>query len=156
MRPDLKLPLFVLQPALARIARKVARQRPELFARLGPSQVKVFLIDPVDLPFVLYLRPRPRHPTLRALPRNPIPAHDARVAATLLQLLRMIDGAGDGDAMFFARDLSVSGDTEAVVSLRNALDDMDRSLAEIVAGMFGPPGRLALSVLRRKFQKCAG
>lgn len=67
----------------------------------------------------------------------------------------MIDGEDDGDAMFFARDLVINGDTEAVVSLRNAIDDIDGSLATTVAGVFGLPGRVALTLLRRHARRCS-
>lgn len=50
---------------------------------------------------------------------------------------------------FFSRDLIVEGDTEAVVCLRNALDDLDGSITDDVARFFGPPGRAGLSCLRR-------
>ena len=40
--------------------------------------------------------------------------------------------------------------TEAVVSLRNALDDIEGSIAQDVADAFGPPGRIALDILRRR------
>lgn len=142
-------PLFLIQPALAWIARGVKRRHPGMFTRLGAHQATRFLIEPRGLPFVLYLRPDPRNLVLRALPTHAQPAHDARISATFLNLLRMIDGEQDGDAMFFARALVVSGDTEAVVSLRNAIDDLDGSLAASVADMFGPPGRAALGLLRR-------
>jgi O2-independent ubiquinone biosynthesis accessory factor UbiT len=148
-------PLFPLQPLLACIVRRVARRHPEMFARLGPHRAKRFLIDPVDLPFALFLRPSPDAPVLRACPRGPAPAHDARIAAPFLQLLRMIDCAEDGDAMFFSRELSITGDTEAVVALRNAIDNIDGSLAADVAAMFGPPGRAALALMRRAAQRRA-
>ncbi|MBS0385394.1 MAG: SCP2 sterol-binding domain-containing protein [Proteobacteria bacterium] len=146
-------PLFLLQPLLARIARAVARRHPEMFARLGIHQTSRFVIEPIGLPFVLYLQPAPRNPILRALPRHARPVCEARIAAPFLQLLRMIDGEADGDAVFFARDLVVSGDTEAVVSLRNAIDDLDGSLAASVAGVFGPPGKLALALLSRRAKR---
>ena len=63
----------------------------------------------------------------------------------------MIDGSLDGDALFFSRDLRVSGDTEAVVALRNALDDFEGSALDSVVGSFGPlsaPAAMALSGLR--------
>ena len=66
-------------------------------------------------------------------------------------LLELIDSEEDGDAAFFSRDLEVSGDTEAVVRLRNALDDMDGSIAEEAAALFGPPGRAILARLRRNY-----
>jgi predicted lipid carrier protein YhbT len=51
--------------------------------------------------------------------------------------------------MFFSRDLDISGNTEAVVSLRNAIDNFDGSIAASVADLFGPPGRATLYLLRR-------
>ena len=145
------VPLFVLQPILSRIAAHVARTRPELFARLGPHVHKRFLIDPIDLPFVLVLVPDSAKPGLAAYRRVEKPSHDARIAGTFLNLLDMIDGSLDGDALFFSRDLGVSGDTEAVVALRNALDDFDGNVVDAMAGAFGPlsaPAALVISGLR--------
>jgi len=120
-----------------------------MFNRLGPHRQTIFLIEPVNMPFRLLLRPDPDDLMLRALSYRGTPAHDARVSGRFLDLLRLIDAEEDGDALFFSRELIVDGNTEAIVSLRNALDDVDGSIAERVAGMFGPPGRLALSALRR-------
>lgn len=146
------LPLALLQPILSRIAAHVARNRPELFARLGPHAGKRFLIDPVDLPLVLVLRPDAARPTLKAYRRPDAPRHDAAVAGSFLNLMQMIDGSLDGDALFFSRDLHVSGDTEAVVALRNALDDVEGSALDSVIASLGPlshPTALAVSALRR-------
>ncbi len=142
-------PSFSLQSLLARLARQIAADNPSLFERLGPHVATRFIIDPVNLPIVFYLEPRREAPVLRVFLRSNSPKSDARIAASLLQLLRMVDGQEDGDAMFFSRDLRVSGDTEAVVALRNALDDLDRPLSEQVAAPFGPLGRGALALARR-------
>ena len=145
------VPLAALQPIFAHIASHVARTRPELFARLGPHVGKHFLIDPIDLPFVLVLRPDAARPHLRAHRRSEQPHSDAAIAGTFLNLLDMIDGKLDGDALFFSRDLRVSGDTEAVVALRNALDDFDGSALDSVIAAFGPlskPASLAVAALR--------
>ena len=144
-------PLAMIQPILGHIASHVARDRPELFARLGVHARKRFLIDPVDLPFVLILSPDNNRPQLRAYRRYENPAHDAAIAGKFFNLLDMIDGSQDGDALFFTRDLRVSGDTEAVVALRNALDDFEGSALDSVVGSFGPlakPAALAVSALR--------
>ena len=144
-------PLAVIQPILGRIATHVASNRPELFARLGTHARKRFLIDPTDLPFVLVLSPDNKRPQLRAYRRYEKPAHDAAIAGKFFILLDMIDGTLDGDALFFTRDLRVSGDTEAVVALRNALDDFEGSALDSVVGSFGPlakPAALAVSALR--------
>lgn len=143
------LPLFILQPLLSRIASNVIGRRPELFRRLGIHQHKYYLIDPLNLPFAFLLRPESTSPSLKAVRRSDRPFYDARIAGTFLTLLDMVDGRLDGDALFFSRDLVVEGDTEAVVVLRNALDDLDGSIADDVAALYGPPGQAAL----RKFRQ---
>lgn len=145
------VPLAALQPILAHIATHVARAHPDLFARLGPHTGKLFLIDPIDLPFVLLLRPDAARPSLTAYRRYEKPHYDAGIAGTFFNLLDMIDGSLDGDALFFSRDLRVTGNTEAVVALRNALDDFDGSALESVVAAFGPlskPVALVISALR--------
>ena len=143
------LPLFPLQPVLGHIVRRVSRTRPELYARLGPHGGKTFLIDPLELPFALLLRPDPAAPLLRAVRRHAADTWDARIAGDFLSLLDVIDGRVDPDALFFTRDLTIEGDTEAAVCLHRAIDDLDGSLAEDVAAIFGPPGLAALALLRR-------
>lgn len=146
------VPVFPLQPVLLHLVRGVARRHPEIFDRLGPHTHKRFLIDPVNLPFVFLLRPNPHHPTLTAYRRKDLPACDARMAGTFLTLLDLVDGKLDSDALFFSRALTVEGDTEAVVVLRNALDDLDESVIRDILRSFGPlgaPARFALKALRR-------
>ncbi len=142
-------PLFLLQPILGRIVRQIALDNPDMFGRLGPHYRAHFVIDPINLPFVLVLRPDPDDLLLVARRRNNIPNHDARISGKFLDLLMLVDGDLDGDALFFARDLTLTGNTEAVVCLRNALDDIDGSIASDVADIFGPVGRATLAALRR-------
>lgn len=143
------LPLNLLQPILSRVIRRAAQDRPELFGRLGAQQTKTYLIDPINMPFVFFLTPDSNQPRLRAYRREQHPhSYDARIAGTFLTLLNMVDGNLDGDALFFTRDLVVEGDTEAVVVLRNALDDLEGSIVDDLAAPFGMPGRTILSLLR--------
>ena len=146
-------PLFVIQPVLRRIVKRIATDNPDMFGRLGPHYKAHFLIDPVNFPFVLALHPDPDNLLLVACQRNNIPPHDAKISGKFLDLLMLVDGELDGDALFFSRELTITGNTEAVVCLRNALEDIEGSIAEDVAGMFGPPGRLALGALRRANQR---
>lgn len=146
-----RLACLALQPILSRVVRRIAARHPGLFARLGPHQSTDFLIDPVEFPFALHLRPDPQALVFRAVRRGAAPRAGARIRGRFLLLLELVDSEEDGDAAFFSRDLEVTGDTEAVVRLRNALDDMDGSLAEECAAMFGPPGRAILARLRRAY-----
>ena len=140
----------MLQPVLKRVVHRVARRHPGMFARIAPYQQADFIIVAHELPFALHLRPDPDAPVFRAIPRDPLPEHDARIEGAFMLLLRLMDGEDDGDAAFFSRDLTITGNTEAVVSLRNALDDVDGSIAQDTANLFGPPGRMILDALRRR------
>lgn len=143
------LPLPLFQPILQKIATRVAGQHPEVFDRLGVHTHKRYLIDPLNMPFVLLLMPNLKNLRLRAHRRSQKVHYDARIAGTFLTLLYMVDGRLDGDALFFTRDLIIEGDTEAVVVLRNALDDLEGNIVDDIANQFGPLGRLALAGLRR-------
>lgn len=148
-RPPLPV-LPLVQPLLNRIVRDIAHKVPELFERLGPHRHSRFLIDARGMPFLLLLRPDPAQPELVAWPRHAAPACDTRISGRFHDLLGLIDGARDGDALFFSRDLDISGNLEAVVCLRNAIDDVEGSVADRVASALGPLTRIAWTVLRRR------
>lgn len=131
-------PVFIIQPLLNHVVSSVAHRRPELFDRLGDNCQKRYLIDPTNLPFFLLLQPNPQRPKLTAFRRDRKIDHDVIISATFRTLLMMIDSQVDSDALFFTRDLKITGDTEAIVALRNALDDMDGTLAGDVIASFGP------------------
>lgn len=137
-------------PVLDHVVKRLADRHPSIFDRLGPHVRTDYIIDPVEFPFALHLRPDPKDLVFRAVPRVNLPRHDALIRGKFATLFELIDAGGDGDAAFFSRDLAIAGNTEAVVSLRNALDDVDGSIAADTAGLFGPPGRFALEFLRRK------
>jgi len=145
-------PLFALQPLLGHIVTTIARRHPELIVRLGDNCKKRFLIDPRNLRFFLLLQPDPGRPRLKAYNRGQDVEHDVHISGTLLTLLRMIDGQSDSDALFFNRDLTITGDTEAVVALRNAIDNMDATLADDVAACFGPLSRPVRAVIDLTFK----
>lgn len=139
-----------LRPFLDRVVRRIAAHHPEMFTRIAPYETADFVIVPTELPFALHLRPEPLAPMLRAIPKDRLPPFHACIEGRFLLLLELVDGERDGDAAFFSRDLTISGNTEAVVSLRNAIDDIDGSIAQETADLFGPPGRAILNILRRR------
>jgi predicted lipid carrier protein YhbT len=136
---------------LQKAADRMWDRHPGIFPRLEAHAGKVFLIDPTDLPFVFRLAPRPGRPVVEPCRREAMPAWDARIAGPLAALIGMIHGAYDGDAMFFSRDILIQGDPEAVLALRNALDDAEIDLPTEIAAACGPVGpaiaRIAHGVL---------
>jgi predicted lipid carrier protein YhbT len=131
------LPLGPLQLPLSMVLRSVVVRHPHIFERLGEHAHKRFGLEPSDLPFSFVLAPHPKAPSLVAV--RDLPAGlPIRIAGPLLALLGLVDGSYDGDALFFSRDLVVEGDIEAVLALRNAIDDAGVDLVADTAALFGP------------------
>ena len=53
-------------------------------------------------------------------------------------LLDLLEGRVDGDTVFFSRDLKITGDTAAIVALRNTLDREDLDVSEEIHAVLGP------------------
>lgn len=146
------LPPVLLQPVLAAAMVVMRRRHPDVFERLTSLGDAAFLIDPTDLPFRFVLELGARGPSLAALRRRdgPPPVR-ATIHGPLLMLVDLLEGRIDGDAVFFARGLTVEGDMEAVVALRNAVDSAEIELAEDVFALLGP-----LAVPARRLMPVAG
>ncbi len=67
---------------------------------------------------------------------------DVVIRGPLLMLLGILDGTLDGDALFFHRAIAVSGKTEAVVAMRNAIEDAELRPSDLL-GLRGALARLA-------------
>ncbi|MFH1157963.1 MAG: SCP2 sterol-binding domain-containing protein [Pseudomonadota bacterium] len=125
----------------------VADRHPEIFDRLGSHTKCRYLIDVTDTPFVLLLLPKKRD--VRVHFRKDAPKADAIIRSPLPRLFELAQGNSDGDALFFSRDITIEGDTEAVVALRNALDDADIDIirdAIHAMGAGGYPLRLGYKI----------
>ena len=55
--------------------------------------------------------------------------------------MSLLDGTLDGDALFFSRIISISGRTEAVLALRNTIEDAELRPADLL-GLRGALARL--------------
>lgn len=132
------LPLAPLALAIDLVVRSVARRHDGMFGRLGAHSDKRFLIDPTDLPFVFVITPHIGNPSAAVARSAEGLDVDARIAGPIAALVGLVHGAYDGDALFFSRDLVVEGDVEAVLALRNALDDAEIDLVEEAAQALGP------------------
>jgi predicted lipid carrier protein YhbT len=146
------LPLLPLEVIARRLMANAMAARPSFGTRLGEHAGRTFAIDPVDCPFVFLMRPGRERIELRVVRRSVANACDARIAAPLIVLLGMIDGTYDGDALFFSRDLVIEGDTEAVLALRNAIENADLDPSTVLGlprSLQGPVNRAARMMLGR-------
>lgn len=151
-----RLPLGPLAIVVEQLVRLVGRRHPEVFARMGEHASKSFAIEPTDLPFKFLLKPQSNRPTVMVKRSREDMQADARIAGPVAALLGLIHGVYDGDALFFSRDLLIEGDIEAVVALRNAIDNAEIDLLAEAAATLGPLatavdqlGRLAAPTIGR-------
>lgn len=150
------LPLFLAKPVdvaplwlVERVARLifsgVLNAHPDLFERLGTYRQARYCFSPTDLP--LHFTVVPAAQTL-AVSRGQPPQADARVEGALVLLLGLLEGRCDADALFFSRELSVTGDMEAMLALRNALDDSAIDLPRELGRLAGPLSFLVAGTAR--------
>ena len=137
-RPLSVLPLAPLQPLLAAALTVMRRQHPAVFDRLDELGDPLFVIDPIDLPFLFAMRPVGARPSLLACREIDEYQPTATIRGPLPMLIDLLEGRLDGDALFFSRELSVEGDTEAILVLRNSVDSDEINLFEDVLSILGP------------------
>jgi predicted lipid carrier protein YhbT len=126
---------------LARVANAIVcgldRSHPKLLANLARLDRAVVHIAPTDLPYGFALAVGCEPVTLTLVDRRP-EAADAEVSATVAVLVDLLEGRIDSDTLFFRRDLVISGNTEAIVGLRNVLDREELRLTDELGALCGP------------------
>jgi O2-independent ubiquinone biosynthesis accessory factor UbiT len=134
------MPLPVLETATRMLFSRILKTHPGLFSRLGEYESKRFAFSPSDLPLTFVINPA--KPEIHLYRKQDAPLADSNVEAPLFTLLALLEGHLDADALFFSRDLTVTGDMEAMLAMRNALDDFDIDLPRDLAAIGGPLGPL--------------
>jgi predicted lipid carrier protein YhbT len=133
------VPLAITQRLVAALFQQALAQHPDVFDRLDVEAGKRFRFTPTDLGLSFIVQPAAR--TITVHRQAEAPAADATVSGPLLMLLALLEGRIDGDAAFFSRGLAVTGDMEAMLALRNALDDCGFDLPADLSGLAGPFAR---------------
>jgi len=133
---------LALQPAalmLTASLRRLARERPDVFERLGAARQARILICPAGLPVAFLVCPDGDRGSVRLVPASAPAACEARIEAPLDLLLQLMQGSEDGDAAFFAAELWIEGETASVLSLRNAIEEAEMTLADLLPLPALPP-----------------
>lgn len=129
---------WILSPATSVAMHIMYRRHRAVFERLGEYGSRRFLVDPTDLPFAFLLMPRAYDPEVHMIRSGDEPSADVTIRGSLATLIALLEGRVDGDALFFSRDLTVEGDTEALLALRNAVDGECIDLLEDFVVSLGP------------------
>lgn len=140
-------PLLALPTKL--VFSRVITAHPNLFDRLGDHINKTFAFVLSDLPFAFIIQPAQKSIEVcsNVIFKNGKQHVDAEIEGPLSMLLALAEGQIDADALFFSRDLVATGDMEAMIALRNALDDNAIDLPSDLAGFFGPFKASAVKLL---------
>ena len=139
------LPLRPLELALQYLTSSLAARYPELLERLEAGGSRRCAIDPTDLPIVIVLEPRGRTIDVRVVRNFEQGIAEAHISGPLQALVGLVNGAYDGDALFFSRDLNVEGEIETVLAFRNAIDDAE---IDLLAEVLAPTGIFAAALSR--------
>jgi len=153
------MPLGLLRPLTDAAMSAMLKRHPSVFERVRELGDAEILIDPVDLPISFILRPGGGTPEL-------LPVRDgdsqgqptAKIHGPLMLLIDLMEGRIDGDAVFFSRDLTIEGDTEAVLMLRNAMDSDEIDVADDILSIFGPmrgPAEKVMGVAGTLFERAS-
>lgn len=131
------IPAALLQKMINGLLLGMRHDRPRLFKNLERLQASVIRVEPSDLThkFELTFGQGPASLTIVGDEERP---HNACIKGKLESLLDMLEGRVDGDMLFFARDIEITGDTSIVVALRNTIDREEINLLDDATGVFGP------------------
>ncbi len=141
------LPAPLLQSGLDLAVAAMRKRHPSLLGRLRAIEGARILIEPREAPCAFLLALGEPAGRLGLFVAGKDERFTARVSGTTAALFDLLEGSVDGDALFFARDLVVSGDTEAIVALRNAVDSEEIDLVEDLVAALGPLGGVARAAL---------
>nr|WP_234894122.1 SCP2 sterol-binding domain-containing protein [Agrobacterium vitis] len=134
------MPLASIELLARRLFRHLLSAHGDMFERLGEYKSRRFSFAPTDLPLIFLIEPD--IPRLTVVRKGKPFVADAGVEAPLVVLLALLEGRCDADALFFSRDLRVIGDMEAMLAMRNALDDCEIDLPRDLARIGGPASTL--------------
>lgn len=131
-----RVPLTVVQRVAELVFLQAVKQHPQLFDRLGAHAAKRYRFTPADLDLSFVIEPERKR--IRVYRKKAAPPVDAAAAGPMVTLLALLEGRLDGDAVFFSRSLTLTGDMEAMLALRNALDDCGFDLPADLSPASGP------------------
>ena len=149
------LPPPLIAGLLRRMTRALPQRHPRLAARLAELQGKRLLIVPEELPYAFLLAFPDGRLAIDLLAPDAAPPTDAQLRGPLRLFYDLVRGGRDGDALFFSRELAVTGDMAAAVTLRNAMDGAGVDLFADFLDLPGPVGP-AVRGAGAALDRCAG
>nr|WP_242468656.1 SCP2 sterol-binding domain-containing protein [Rhodovibrio salinarum] len=134
---------------LQRLADRLSRSHPDVLDRLSDVGTARLLLVATDLPWsaLITFTADGAEVTLSRTDAESAPEAEATVTGPVERLVACAQGGGDGDAMFFAREIQVTGNSDVLVALRNALDGAELDVGQEFAALAGPLQRPATDAI---------
>lgn len=149
------LPRPVISGLVRRLTRTLPRRQPMLVRRMAELAGKCILIEPDELPYAFLIDFPGGAVRIALVGREAAPESDAQMRGPLPLFYDLVRGGSDGDALFFSREMAVTGDMAAAVALRNALDGAGVDLFAAFLDLPGPLGPLVRGA-GAAVDRCAG
>lgn len=149
-----RVPSAALVRPVRQVWRRMGWRHPKLMTNLARLEPALVRLELADAPHIFTLRLGP-DPDFQIFTEDAGVMFDACVRGTLAALVDLLEGRVDGDALFFTRDIQITGKTEVIVGLRNTLDREDMDVFSELVSLCGPfetPARLALGLAGRVAQ----
>lgn len=143
------VPAPILSRLVPRLTRSMRRRHPRLVAAFSKLDPAVIHIEPHSMRHRFAIAFGGGRMGLSLLPVGDRSRADAIIRGNLTTLIDLLEGRIDGDSMFFARDIEITGDTAVAVAVRNTLDREEIVLRDEIAAMFGPMERPVRRIARR-------
>lgn len=132
------VPQALVQSFVNAVTAAIHRRYPDLHARMRDTENFSFLIDPADFPFRFLLQFDEDAPRISMLDAaDEATQADATIRGRVSDLVGILQGDADGDALFFSRGLVVEGNMEATLALRNAIENAEIDLAAVLGPLGG-------------------
>ncbi|MBK1637895.1 hypothetical protein CKO24_02355 [Rhodothalassium salexigens DSM 2132] len=138
------LPRRPLERLLQGLADRLVERHPEMLDRVADAGSARLYLRASDLPWHALIAIESDRAEVWLLDEAPGESEwDAAIEGPLARLLATAGGTDDGDALFFSREIRVTGNSDLAVALRNALDGAEIDFVDELSGMFGPASGLA-------------
>lgn len=119
-----------------KIANKIYQNHPQMAKRLCPIIGKSFLINITNMPFNVFLLIKENGINVKALSKLEEIDAALYISSDIKSLIEIFEGDCDGDALFFSRKLQIKGNSQALVTLRNAIDSEEINLVDEISTLF--------------------
>lgn len=143
------IPLQLVERVAGHCLKNFKADHPQTLARLSSLDGKSLAVAPTDLPNCFCFKFHPQDISLRVARDLSVLKADTVIHGSIEDLIGLLEGRVDGDALFFNRQLRIDGDMEVMLAIRNAVDGANLTLSGLLLGQNRRVGSLFSPLLEK-------